>query len=432
MKQEAYISRWEHVTVFVVALAIIALLVTPVLAVHTVEELYTQGERIASEVAELRKAVDDLRLSFENTINSTGVKLIVILSMEYLVLNCFYYLIMLIYNYRNRSVFKKQRDNYNLSLRTETALLKRKNDMLKRELTLLNDSHNSLLSVVSGVKEENPLFRLMLFAGIAFTLLMFTVSMGLSFLGSKFMDASIASYFIYVPAVLALFFSFIGFKFYKEDLTKLKQAIASKDARKPDDISVELVDIPTGDELTKPEPPKTLTPKMKALKDRITHMKGEKTDEEKKAEAEAKKAEAEAKKLAEEEAKKAVALPEGAEVKVQDGLVSISAPIKETDFTTEKLVEEKPKMDLPDIEEAVVETEEAKKFKMPDDIEEKVFAVLSDSPKAIVVGDIMRLLGLKGSKDAFIIGKTLRDLKKKQKVINRKAKDGTNFWQVVL
>jgi hypothetical protein len=405
-----------------VTLILALVLVTPVIAVHTVEELYQQGERTASELAELRKSVDDLNTTLQNTINSTGIKLILILSLEYVILNCFYYLAKIIYNHRNKARLKKQRDELNLSLQREAYLLKHKNLLLARELTLLNDSHNLLLSVISGVKEESPTFRFLLFAGIALMLLMFSLTAGLSVFGEKFISPVITQYLIFVPAVLALFFAFIGAKLYKEDINRLKQTILAKDATAPPDLGVELVDVPTPEELKKTEPTPKPSPEMQGILDRLRHLKGEKTEEEKKAEAEAKK-EAEADKKLAEQMK--ASLPEGAEVKVGNGLVSVTAPIKPTDFTIVGKGEVAKRMDLPD-----VEAEEAPKFVMPEDAKQKIFNLIASSPKALMVSDIMRALGYSGRTGALVVAKTLCELKKLGKISNKEGKNKKNYWSV--
>lgn len=416
--------------VFVVALAIAMIAVMPVAAVHSVEELWEQGERQTAELTELRNSVEGMSKGFEDTINSTGVRLIMILTLEFIALNCFYYLLRLSWSYWNRHKLKRERDIYVDSLKAETELLKKKNFALEREANFLSEAHNHLLNIVSLIKPENPQNRFIMMSAISVLFIMFSFV-----IFQPQIEASADStkdYFFAIPLVFAFMFFMVAFKFYRDDQKVFKSHQASQDIAEVTSISAPLVDVPPREDLTRVEQSAEPKPdkKRQGLLDILTHLKGEKTKAEKQAEAEAKKAEEEAKKSLQN-------LPEGAEIKVQNGLAQISVPIKESDFTIEKAREVMQKMDLPDIEDGVAErdAEESKgDVKVKVDriaLEKNVINVLASTKDALTVKQIVDRLGLKGKQYIIHVSTILMSLRKRG-IVNRGVNaDKKTIWIVV-
>jgi hypothetical protein len=399
-------------------LVILSILTVSVIAVHTVEELYEQGERTNSAVNEVKNALNDIKTSFQDAISSVGIRLIAILTLEYVFLSCFSYLAKVIFSYWNRKKLREERDWYVGSLREETELIKRKNHLLRVEVNLMNETHNDLLRIIKGkVKGDNPAIFLMIFAGFAFMFAMMSLTFMILNPLIPVTEPLISAYGRYIPAIFAFAFIFIGIRFYFNDVRKLRQVDDVNASNEVTETRAELVDIPDLADLKKSNKNSKiiLDPFKKSIVDRLKMLKGEKTDEQKKAEEEAKTQE--------------VTLPKDAEVKVQNGLVSITAPIKETDFTIDKPKEEK-QVDLPDIDEAL-EKKETQEQHNDESIDDQVLNVLKQKNTSMTSVEVRDSLGLTGISGHMKVMLTLKRLAKKAKVTKSTNELDKTIWSVI-
>lgn len=142
-------------------------------AVHTVEDLYNQGDRTHQAVNELRKELNDIKSSFEGAITSKGTQIVLIILFLFVAKESFFYLGKVAWFYWNRRFLRRQRDSYVKRLQQSNQLLVEQVNLLKEESELikvnLNNLQNLLGKEFSIPKHNKPFFSLgiiLLLAGI--------------------------------------------------------------------------------------------------------------------------------------------------------------------------------------------------------------------------------------------------------------------------
>jgi cell division protein FtsB len=450
-----------------VAFAIVLVLAMPVLAVHTVEELYQQGEQTNSEIVELRKSVDNMKVGFEDTINSVGVRLIIILVLLFIVLNCVVYLGRIVLNYWNRQELKKHRDWYVASLEAESNLLKRKISSLEQETTFLSEAHNHLLNIVSFVKPEHPFNRFLVIVAISSTLIVMSLYMS----STTGVRQTPSDYVFILPILFAGLFFLIAFKVYRDEIRKYKSQTITKDLSEVTSTTTPKVDVPPSDELKKPEKPTEAKPneKKKSLLDKLKALRKQTPTKEEKAKEKAEPASALEKAGDSTSGQKLSSspdsgstpepvvisypptLPEGAELRVKNGLVSLTAPITEEqkkraeefevartrDHINDTLNQAKEaikKMDLPNIDDVFEEEDKQEKVipakERKKGLDDRIMALLKRSNKPLTAIEIRTALGLNYKNAHIDVGGTLLHLRQK-KLIKASDADGKKLWRAL-